>query len=113
MKKQNLNEYVEFKNERFTKRIIFKEGESTTFVLNFKPGQSLPTHKHPGTNVYLLVLQGEGIFTIDGKEVPAQKDDVLVCDGNEEFSFNNSGSSNVSLYVMLNKIPNDQYAENI
>lgn len=113
MKKQNLNEYVEFNNERFTKRIIFKEGESTTFVLNFEPGQSLPTHKHPGTNVYLLVVQGEGAFIIDGKEVPVQKDDVLVSDGNEEFAFTNNGSSNASIYVMLNKIPNDQYAQNI
>ncbi len=113
MKKQNLNEYVEFNNEKFTKRIIFKEQESTVFVLNFQPGQSLPAHKHPGTNVYLLVLQGEGAFTINGKEVPAQKDDVLVCDGNEEFAFTNNGSSNASIYVMLNKTPNDQYAQNI
>ncbi|WP_017754171.1 cupin domain-containing protein [Calidifontibacillus oryziterrae] len=112
MQKQALLDYQEFNNEKFTKRIIFKEGESTVFVLNFEPGQKLPAHKHPGTNVYLLVLQGEGTLTIDGNEVPIVKDDVVLCGGEEEFAFAN-GSSNTSLYVMLNKIPDDRYAQNI
>ncbi|MFC3039677.1 cupin domain-containing protein [Virgibacillus xinjiangensis] len=113
MKIQNLNEYMEMNKERFTKRIIFKEDKSTVFVLNFEPGQTLPAHKHPGSNVYLLVLQGEGTFTIDRKEVPVQQDDVLVCNGDEELAFASTGSSDVSLYVMLNKIPDEQYAKNM
>ncbi|WP_226037047.1 cupin domain-containing protein [Aquibacillus saliphilus] len=113
MKKQNLSEYIEFSEERFTKRVVFKEGQSTVFLLNFKPGQSLPAHKHPGTNVYLQLLQGEGTFTFDGEKVAVTKDDILVAGGDEELSFANDGSSNVSLYVMLNKIPDDSYAKDV
>lgn len=113
MQKQKVSDYQEFTSDKFTKRIIFKEGESTVFVLNFEPGQTLPPHKHPGTNVYLLVLQGEGTLTIDGKEHPVIKDDVILCDGEEEFAFANTSTSNVSLYVMLNKIPDDRYAQNL
>ncbi|WP_102347258.1 cupin domain-containing protein [Bacillus sp. Marseille-P3661] len=113
MKKQNINDYLDFSSEKFTKRIIFKEEESTVFVLNFEPGQSLPSHKHPGTNVYLLVLLGEGTFIINGENIPAKKDEVIVCNGDEDFAFNNDSSSKVSLYVMLNKIPDDRYAQNI
>lgn len=113
MKQTNLQQYIEYSEERFTKRIVFKEGESTVFVLNFKPQQSLPTHKHPGTNVYLLVLEGAGTFTIDGKEVPVKKNDVIVADGEEDFAFVNDSNENTSLYVMLNKIPNEDYAKNI
>lgn len=113
MQKVNIQEYIEYSQERFTKRIVFKEGESTVFVLNFTPNQSLPTHKHPGTNVYLLVVEGAGTFTIDGKEVQAKKNDVILADGDEEFAFVNDSNENTSLYVMLNKIPDERYAQNI
>lgn len=113
MKQVNLQEYIEYNTEKFTKRIVFKEGESTVFVLNFSPGQALPSHKHPGSNVYLLVLDGSGTFTIDGKEVKAKKNDIILADGEEDFAFLNNSDENTSLYVMLNKIPDEKYAQNI
>ncbi len=113
MKQVKLQDYIEYSEERFTKRIVFKEGDSTVFVLNFTAGQTLPTHKHPGTNVYLLVVEGEGTFTIDGKEVKAKKNDVILADGDEEFAFTNDSNGNTSLYVMLNKIPDEKYVQEI
>ncbi|MCH1627562.1 cupin domain-containing protein [Ferdinandcohnia quinoae] len=113
MKKEALINYIEHKDEKFTKKVVFKEGESTVFVLNFTPKQSLPSHKHPGSNVYLLVLEGEGTFTIDNNEIRAKKNDVILCTGDESLAFLNDGSENVSLYVMLNKIPNESYTQNI
>lgn len=113
VKQGNLHDYIEYSEEKFTKRIVFKEGKSTVFVLNFTPKQALPPHRHPGTNVYLLVVEGEGTFTIDGNEVKAKNNDVIVADGDEEFAFVNDSDTNTSLYVMLNKIPSEQYAQNI
>lgn len=113
MEKLSLKAYQEFSEERFTKRIVFKKGESTVFLLNFMPGQELPAHKHPGTEVYILTLQGEGTFTIDGNEVKAAANDTLHTTGTEELAYKNTGNEPVSLYVMLNKIPDDRYSENI
>ena len=113
MKKHNINDFLEFNEEGFTKRVIFKEDKTTVFILNFKPGQSLPAHKHPGSNVQLIVLEGEGNFTIDGEEVGVTQKDTLFVTGEEVLAFSNSGTENVSLYVMLNKIPDERYAENI
>ncbi|MGJ9381858.1 cupin domain-containing protein [Salipaludibacillus sp. CF4.18] len=114
MKKHNVNEFIEYGEDRFTKRIIYKEKDSTAFVLNFKPGQSLPAHKHPGSTVYLMVLHGNGEFTIDGETVSASVDDVFKAIGsNEEMAFENTGNDNTSLYVQLMKIPDEKYARNI
>ncbi|MBU8878036.1 cupin domain-containing protein [Bacillus sp. FJAT-29790] len=113
MEKKSLVEAQEFSDNQFTKRIIFREGESTVFVLNFMPGQQLPAHKHPGTAVYLLVLQGNGTLTINGEPSEVTEKDVIHASGDEEFAFVNSGSDPVSLYVMLNKIPDERYAQNI
>lgn len=113
MKQMKLEDYVEFKEERFTKRVIFKEGEDAVFVLNFEPQQALPTHKHLGSNLYLLVLEGGGTFTIDGKEVKAKKNDLIYAEGEEDFTFVNDSNGRTSLYVVLSKIPGDEYAQNI
>ncbi|MGX6442427.1 cupin domain-containing protein [Neobacillus sp. K501] len=113
MEKQSLLAYQEYSEERFTKRVIYKKGETTAFVLNFLPGQQLPTHKHPGTEVYLFVVTGSGAFTVDGKEIVVSEGDLIHVGGEEEMAFNNNGTEPVSLYVVLSKVPSEKYAQNI
>lgn len=113
MEKKSLQEHIEYNENQFTKRIVFKKGDSTVFILNFLPGQKLPSHKHPGTEVYILVLTGNGTFTIDGVDTEVQDREVIHTTSEEELAFQNTGSEPVSLYVMLNKIPDERYAQNI
>ncbi|WP_102275054.1 cupin domain-containing protein [Cytobacillus massiliigabonensis] len=113
MEKKSIAAAQEFNEKQFTKRILFREGESTVFVLNFMPGQQLPAHKHPGTNVYLMVLQGSGTLSIDGIPTDISEKDVILAGGNEEFAFTSSENEHTSLYVMLNKIPDERYVQNI
>lgn len=113
MEKQSLKDYQEYSEERFTKRVVYKKGETTAFVLNFLPGQQLPTHKHPGTEVYLYVVTGSGAFIIDGNETMVAVGDLIHVGGDEELAFNNNGTEPVSLYVVLSKVPSDKYAQNI
>ncbi|MDP4172096.1 MAG: cupin domain-containing protein, partial [Bacillota bacterium] len=90
-----------------------KKGESTAFVLNFLPGQQLPAHKHPGSEVFLYVICGNGTFTIDGNEKAVEQFDLFHCSGEEELTFVNNGESPLSLYVVLSKIPSELYSKNI
>ncbi|AJS60464.1 cupin domain-containing protein [Paenibacillus sp. IHBB 10380] len=113
MEKKELLPVKEYNQDKFTKRIIFKSGESVVFVLNFMPGQELPTHQHPGTAVFILVLDGGGTVTVNGEESALVKDDVISCEGEEHFSFKNTGSTPTSLYVVLSKIPDERYVQNI
>jgi quercetin dioxygenase-like cupin family protein len=112
MQLQSLADFIVYNEEKFTKRVIFKEGESTVFVLNFSKNQALPAHKHPGTNVFIQVIEGEGTFHVDGESLSVSKHDVIHFTGEEEMSFI-SGEGNTSLYVMLNKIPDDRYVKEI
>jgi quercetin dioxygenase-like cupin family protein len=103
MEKNSVKSYMEYSEEKFTKRVIYKKGETTAFVLNFLPGQTLPAHKHPQTEVYLYVLTGSGTIIIDGVETKVAEADLLHVSSEEEMSFKNSGSEPVSLYVVLSK----------
>ncbi|MEH7072513.1 cupin domain-containing protein [Neobacillus drentensis] len=113
MEKNSVKAYMEYSEEKFTKRIIYKKGETTAFMLNFLPDQQLPKHKHPGTEVYIYVVSGNGTIIIDGKETEVAEADLIHVTSEEEMSFNNSGKEPVSLYVVLSKFPNELYAKNI
>jgi len=113
MEKKELSLAKEYNDTQFTKRIIHKKGESVVFALNFMPGQELPKHQHPNTDVYILVLEGNGTMTVDEQSTAVSTGDVIHCEGSEQFSYKNSGDEPSSLYVVLSKVPNDKYAENV
>lgn len=113
MEKVNLAQYQEYPDNKFTKRIVFKEEENVIFVLNFAPGAVLPTHKHPGANVYILVLEGAGAITCNGQESAVTKGDMIHVTGDEDFSYRSGEDSISSLHVVLTKIPNENYAKNL
>lgn len=113
MEIQSIEKYQEYGHEKFTKRVIFTNNDSTAFVLNFLPEQSLPAHKHPGAEVYLFVLTGSGTIIIDGDEREVSGGEIIHTSDQEELAFTNNGSEPVSLYVVLNKLPNQDYAKNI
>ncbi|WP_066371950.1 cupin domain-containing protein [Neobacillus fumarioli] len=104
MEKKSIKAYQEFSEKRFTKRVIFNNGNSTAFVLNFLPGQMLPAHKHPDAEVYLFVVSGKGTMIIDGRELEVTETDLIHTSGDEELSFFNTSNDGVSLYVVLNKL---------
>jgi quercetin dioxygenase-like cupin family protein len=110
---QKRPETREFNEERFTKRVIYQNGDSVVFVLHFLPGQELPTHKHPGTDVYLLALEGTGTMIVDGNETVVQQSDVVHISGGEAFAYKNTGEEPSSLYVTLVKLPSPEYARNV
>ncbi|WFR60541.1 cupin domain-containing protein [Paenibacillus amylolyticus] len=110
---RSLQEVKAFSEERFTKRVLFQEGSGVTFVLHFLPGQQLPVHKHLGTDVILLVIEGKGTLILDGKEQAVKQEDVIHCGGEVEFAFHNTGGQEVRLFVVLNKVPAASYAKDI
>ncbi len=113
MEKKSLEEVREFSPERFTKRMLFQKGESAAFVLNFVQGQALPPHKHPGTDLYLVVLEGTGTITVDGVDTEVSAQDTIWCGGDELFSFSNTGTEPARLYVVLSKVPSKKYVQDV
>ncbi|MGQ3481654.1 cupin domain-containing protein [Paenibacillus sp. TY11] len=112
MKKNNLTQFQEYQENKFTKRIIHKETDNVIFLLNFSPGAELPTHNHPGANVYILVLDGNGTVTTNGKETAVVQGDIILITGDERFSYRNGADITSSLYVVLTKTPSEDYAQN-
>ena len=66
-----------FEGKAFLKEVIGTTGMEVSFG-SLAPGQAVPFFHHHKLNEELyIVLSGEGIFTLDGNEVPVQSGSVV------------------------------------
>ncbi|NGZ74692.1 cupin domain-containing protein [Saccharibacillus alkalitolerans] len=113
MDKQTLSSFQEYREDKFTKKIVFKKEGHVAFVLNFGPGQQLPTHNHPGATVYLTVLEGRGFMIADGAETFVEAGDLVQVEGREAFAYRSADDSRSSLSVLLINTPSEAYAKEV
>src|SRR5699024_11546953 len=79
METQTIKTAPKFDKKSFTKKDVFRTKNSIMFMLNFLPNQQMPAHNHPGYELYLHVVQGEGTFTINTETVDVVEDDIIHC----------------------------------
>lgn len=92
-----------FNEERFSMHHLFKSNSEKVFVISFKPNQSMPGHKHPGHNLYLLGYEGEGNFLINGETHPCKQGDVYYVEPDDELGVENDSDSDFRVYCVLSK----------
>lgn len=85
----------------FTKRVIQQSPNGIVFILNFAPGQSLPSHTHANSELTVTVLEGQGEAMAEQRSEPLRRGVVVHCRGEESFSVKNTGSERLSLLVFL------------
>ncbi|MDO3412431.1 cupin domain-containing protein [Saccharibacillus sp. CPCC 101409] len=113
MEKKALSAFQEYQDDKFTKKIVFKENGHVAFVLNFGPGRQLPTHNHPGATVYLTVLEGRGVMIADGVETEVSQGDLVQVAGHEAFAYRSADDSRSSLSVVLINTPSEEFAKEV
>lgn len=96
-------EEIQFNDERFSMDHLFKTDSEKVFVLSLKPSQSMPVHKHPGHNLYVLGFEGEGEFLINGETHMCQKGDVFSITPDDEFGVDNNSKTDFRVYCILSK----------
>ncbi len=101
MNKQSLQAHQQYDGARFTKKMVFQQPGHNVFVLNFAAGQQLPAHRHLGATVYLLVVAGKGILTVDEQPIELNTGDIVQVEGDELMSYHGDEQEASSLYVTL------------
>ena len=86
-----------------------KMGKSTLFEstrllvgLNaFEPGQSHALHAHAGMDKVYHVLDGEGTFLLEGRELAMRRGDLLVAPDGVPHGVRNTGTARLTVLVVL------------
>lgn len=113
MQLEKISDKIVYSDESFTKKILFKEDKILNFVLNFKPGQGVPPHNHEQSDLLVHVLVGDGEMTVDGVLHHITQGDVIHCIGKEVFSLKNTGTKDMSLFIILAPNPSAVYSKEV
>ena len=90
-----------------------KMGKSTLFEsprllvgLNaFEPGQEHALHAHAGQDKVYQVIEGEGLFLLEGKELAMTAGDLLVAPDGVPHGVRNSGTGRLLVLAILAPAP--------
>ena len=90
-----------------------KMGKSTLFTsprllvgLNaFEPGQAHALHAHAGMDKVYSVVEGEGVFLLEGRELPMHAGDLLVAPEGVPHGVKNTGTSRLLVLAILAPAP--------
>ena len=84
---------------------LFESGHMLVGLNCFEPGQSHALHAHQGMDKVYQVLQGSGLFLLEGRELPMTTGDLLVAPDGVPHGVRNSGSDRLLVLAILAPSP--------
>lgn len=113
MEIKNIKESIVFSDKTLTKRLLFADRNSLSFVLNLKAGQTLPSHKHEKSTLVLNVLNGKGKIRVNQETEQLENGVFLSVRGEDDFEIPEV-TEDMSLLVTLSPNPsNEIYAKEV
>ena len=88
------------------KRKLIDEKHLFVMQVALKPGQQVPQH-NANSNVHLLIIEGEVIVTLDGKDTIATKGDILPVTFKTLMSIRNASKENASFLNIRSPNPSE------
>jgi quercetin dioxygenase-like cupin family protein len=93
-------------NEEIKKKVILEKGfipnVATFGMATFKPGQSVPAHKHDAAYEVFYILSGKAQFIVNGETIILEPGDCITIEPGEEHPQSNSFNENLTwLYFII------------
>lgn len=94
-------QHAVFKSEKMGKATLF-ESERILVGLNcFEPGQDHALHAHEGMDKVYQVLEGSGLFLLEGREIEMEAGVMLVAPEGVPHGIRNTGSGRLVVLAIL------------
>jgi quercetin dioxygenase-like cupin family protein len=106
MEAKDIRDSIIFNDSTFTKRTLYATDDVLSFVLNMRPGQVLPIHKHENSTLILHVLSGSGEVRINDEIGKLEAGIVLHAKGEDDFSIP-AVMTDMSIFVTLSPNPSN------
>jgi quercetin dioxygenase-like cupin family protein len=94
-------DHAEWRSDKMGKSTIFESSRLLVGLNGFEPGQSHALHAHAGMDKMYYVLDGEGVFLIEGTELPMQGGDLLVAPEGVPHGVRNTGQRRLLVLAVL------------
>jgi quercetin dioxygenase-like cupin family protein len=90
-----------FSPEKMGKATLYQSPRLLVGLNAFEPGQSHALHAHQGMDKVYHVLSGEGVFLLDGRELPMRDGDLLVAPEGVPHGVRNTGDGRLVVLALL------------
>ena len=98
-------EHAVYAPGKMGKTTIFSSGRLLVGLNAFEPGQSHALHAHAGMDKVYSVVEGEGTFLLDGRELPMRAGDLLVAPEGVPHGVRNTGQGRLLVIAILAPAP--------
>ncbi len=98
-------EHAIFTPEKMGKATLFKSDRIMVGINAFEPGQEHKLHIHQGMDKVYQVLEGNGLFLLEGSELPMEAGTLLVAPEGVSHGIRNTGDGRLVVLAILAPAP--------
>jgi mannose-6-phosphate isomerase-like protein (cupin superfamily) len=90
-----------YRLDKMGKSTLFSSPRLLAGINAFEPGQAHALHAHHGMDKIYYVLDGEGVFLLDGRELAMRTGDMLVAPDGTPHGVRNTSAARLAVLVVL------------
>ena len=98
-------ELAQWRAEGMGKSTIYQSSHLLVGLNAFEPGQAHTLHAHADMDKVYLVIEGQGLFLLEGSEVAVQVGEMLVAPAGVAHGVRNSSNARLLVMAMLAPAP--------
>jgi mannose-6-phosphate isomerase-like protein (cupin superfamily) len=98
-------DHAAYRPDKMGKATLFESAHLLVGLNAFEPGQAHALHAHAGMDKVYAVVEGEGLFLLDGRELPMRAGDLLVAPEGVPHGVRNTGAGRLLVIAILAPAP--------
>lgn len=98
-------DHAVFSPQKMGKSTIFDSARLLVGLNAFEPGQEHALHAHAGQDKVYQVIEGDGLFLLEGRELPMTQGDLLVAPDGVAHGVRNTGRGRLIVLAILAPAP--------
>ena len=99
------SDHAEWRSDKMGKSTLYQSPRLMIGLNAFEPGQTHALHAHAGMDKMYYVVEGEGVFLLEGRELPAAAGELLVAPEGVPHGVKNTGRKRLLLLAVLAPAP--------
>ena len=98
-------DHASYSAAKMGKSTIFESARVLVGLNAFEPGQEHALHAHAGQDKIYQVIEGDGVFLLDGRELAMTAGDLLIAPDGIAHGVRNTGSRRLLVLAILAPAP--------
>jgi quercetin dioxygenase-like cupin family protein len=98
-------DHAQWHADKMGKTTLFESARILVGLNAFEPGQAHALHAHTGMDKVYHVLDGDGVFLLQGRELPMRAGDLLIAPDGVPHGVRNTGTRRLLVLAVLAPSP--------